>query len=53
MASLVRVPPEFDDGRVRRNDKVRSVEDATVPNQDDLLFDGCAHVSDLGGCSGA
>lgn len=41
MASLVCVPPEFDDGHVRMNDKARSVEEATVPNQDDLPFDGC------------
>ena len=41
MASLVRVPPEFDDGRVRMNDEAHSVEEVTVPSQYDLPFDGC------------
>lgn len=41
MESLVRVPPEFVDGRVRMNDKAHSVEEAEVPRQDALPFDGC------------
>lgn len=40
MAPL-RVPPEFDDGRVRKNGKACSVEEAEVPKQDELPFDGC------------
>lgn len=30
-----------------------SVEEAEVLKQDELPFDGSAHVSDLAGCSGA
>lgn len=41
MAPLVRVPPEFDDGRVRMNDEAHFVEEAEVPKQDELPFDGC------------
>lgn len=41
MVPLVRVPPDSDDGRVRMNDKAHSVEEAEVPKQDELLFDGC------------
>lgn len=41
MVPQVRVPPDFDDGCVRMNDKADSVEETEVPKQDDLLFDGC------------
>ena len=50
---LLRVLAESDGGCVPKDDWVQSVEEATVPNQDDLLFDGYAHVFDLAGCSGA
>lgn len=41
VAPLLRVLAESDGGCVMKDDKARSVEEATVPNQDDLPFDGC------------
>ena len=41
MAPLVRVPPESDDGHVWKDSKAHFVDEARVPKQDDLLFDGC------------
>ena len=41
VAPLLRVLAESDGGCILKDDKVRSVEEATVPNQDDLPFDGC------------
>lgn len=41
VAPLLRVLAESDGGCVLKDDKASSVEEATVPNQDDLLFDGC------------
>lgn len=38
---LLRVLAESDGGCVPKDDWVQSVEEATVPNQDDLPFDGC------------
>lgn len=41
VAPLLRVLAESDGGCVPKDDWVQSVEEATVPNQDDLPFDGC------------
>ena len=43
MAPLLRVRAESDGGCVRKGDKAHSVEEAELPKQDDLLFDGCEH----------
>lgn len=41
VAPLLRVLAESDGGCVLKDDKACSIEETTVPNQDDLPFDGC------------
>ena len=43
MTPLLRVRAESDGGCVQKDDKAHSVEEADLPKQDDLLFDGCEH----------
>ena len=43
MAPLLWVRAESDGGCVQKDDRARSVEEAELPKQDDLLFDGCEH----------